>query len=96
MPFEKINTKEIINNKLNADKEFKENYDEIKTEYELIKKVVKARKEMGLTQKNLADKIGVKQQVISRFERERNIPNLNSFVKILNGLDLKILISEKK
>lgn len=43
---------------------------------------------MGLTQQKLADKIGVKQQIISRFEREKHVPNLSNFIKILEGLDL--------
>lgn len=67
MPFKKINTKEIVENKKDKDNEFKKHYNEIETEYVLIRKVVERRKELGLTQKKLADKIGVKQQVISRF-----------------------------
>lgn len=34
--------------------------------------IQKLRRKMGLTQKELGDKIGVSQQVISRIERERN------------------------
>lgn len=96
MPFKKINAKQMIKDKIKIDKEFKESYDEIKTEYALVRKIAETRKEMGLTQQKLADKIGVKQQVISRFENERHTPNLSNFIKILNGLDLEISIDKKK
>ncbi|WP_053954660.1 helix-turn-helix transcriptional regulator [Inediibacterium massiliense] len=96
MPFKKINAQEIVKDKIEKDQEFKAAYEEISEEYKLIREVVKARKEMGLTQQNLADKIGVKQQVISRFENERHIPTLDNFLKILHGLDLEISICKKK
>ncbi|WP_283409310.1 helix-turn-helix transcriptional regulator [Anoxynatronum buryatiense] len=49
-----------------------------------------------MTQKELARKIGVSQQVISRFENEKHVPKLDNFLKILNGLDLEISIRKKQ
>jgi len=88
MPFEKINAQKIIKDKINDDKRFEEAYRETEQVYGLIREVVKARKEKGLTQKELADMIGVKQQVISRFECERHIPTLDNFLSILKGVGL--------
>ncbi len=95
MPFKKIDAKEIIKEKINNDKGFEDAYNEIKSEYALIREVVKRRKELGLTQKSLAEKIGVQQQVISRFEREKHIPTLDNFLKMLKALDLEISIKKK-
>ena len=64
-------------------------------EYSLIEQAIIARKKQGLTQKELADKIGVKQQVISRFENEKKVPTLDNFVNILEGLDLDLVIKNK-
>ena len=50
---------------------------------------------MGLTQENLAKKIGVKQQVISRFEQEKHIPTLDSFIRILDGIGLELVLQKK-
>jgi transcriptional regulator with XRE-family HTH domain len=58
--------------------------------------VVKARKEQGLTQQELADMVGVKQQVISRFEREKHIPTLDNFLKILDGVGLELKLEKKQ
>lgn len=96
MPFKRIDAKKMVNEKIKADQEFAKAYEEIKKEYSLIEQVANARKEMGLTQQELADKVGVSQQVISRFENEKHAPTLDSFLKILEGLDLEITINKKK
>ncbi len=88
MPFEKINAQQIIKGKLKSDKQFEEAYRETEQAYGLIREVVKARKEKGLTQKELAEMLGVKQQVISRFECERHVPTLDNFLSILKGVGL--------
>jgi|GEM_PF-394176 len=95
MPFHKIDTQMIIEEKCKNDAEFKEAYNTVKKEYSIIREVVKARKELGLTQENLAKKIGVKQQVISRFEQEKHIPTLDSFIRILDGIGLEIVLQKK-
>jgi DNA-binding XRE family transcriptional regulator len=96
MPFKKIDTQKIVDEKKQSDPLFAEAYDEVKQEYELIRKVVNVRKERNLTQQELAEKVGVKQQVISRLEREKHIPTLTGFIKILNGLDLELSVVEKQ
>ena len=95
MTFKKINVEKIINEKVNNDNKFEKQYKIVEKEYSLIEQVIMARKEQGLTQKELADKIGVKQQVISRFENEKNVPTLDNFVNILEGLDLDLVIKNK-
>lgn len=96
MPFKKIDVKKTVNEKIGADKEFAKAYEEIKREYSLIEQISNTRKEKGLTQQQLADKVGVSQQVISRFENEKHAPTLDSFLKILDGLDLEITIDKKE
>ena len=95
MPFKQINAKRVIGDKMRQDSEFEREYHKIKEEYFLIDQVKKARQASGMTQKELARKVGVSQQVISRFENEKHIPKLDNFLKILNGLDLEISIRKK-
>ncbi|WP_165608369.1 helix-turn-helix domain-containing protein [Desulfoscipio geothermicus] len=52
--------------------------------------------ELGLTQENLAKKIGVKQQVISRFEQEKHTPTLDNFIRILDGIGLELVLQKKR
>lgn len=94
MPFKKMNIKETIEEK-RKDPEFDLHYLEVQREYELIRQVVEARKELGLTQKSLADTVGISQQEISRFENERHIPKLSSFIKIIEALGLELRLEKK-
>lgn len=45
------------------------------------------RKVAGLTQKQLADKMGIKQQQLSRWERNQIEPTVSSIVAIAKALD---------
>ncbi len=94
MPFRKINAKEILDKK-RSDSEFNEIYIEVEQEYELIRQVVDARKKLGLTQKSLANKVGVSQQDISRFENEKHIPKLSSFLRIIEAVGLEMKLETK-
>jgi len=64
------------------DSQFKTEYDKLQPEFALIETVLKARKEKGLTQKEIAEKIGTKQSVISRLEKGGANPTV-AFLKRL-------------
>ena len=95
MPFKKIDVRNTIND-LRKDNEFNEAYIEVEKEYELIRQVVETRKQIGMTQELLAQKVGISQQEISRFEREKHIPKLSSFIRILDALGLEMKIEKKE
>ncbi|MBI4099590.1 helix-turn-helix transcriptional regulator [Candidatus Microgenomates bacterium] len=60
----------------------KAEYDKLQPEFAVIRAVIDARMKKGLTQKQLAGKIGTKQSVISRLESGRGNPSL-AFLKRL-------------
>ena len=95
MPLKKNDAQAIVNEK-RKDKEFNDLYQEVEKEYELIRQVVEARKAQGLTQKSLANLVGVSQQEISRLECKKHIPNLSSFIKILEAVGLEIKLEKKE
>lgn len=66
------------------DPHFRTEYDKLQPEFALIEAVLKARKEKGLTQKEIAEKVGTKQSVISRLEKGKANPTV-SFLKKLAG-----------
>lgn len=55
-----------------------------------VSRIVAHRKTMGITQQALADKIGVKQSVIGRFERMGRMPTLEFLYKVAEGLNMQI------
>ena len=81
--------------KLLKDKETKQAYDELAPEFAVVEMIIKKRLEQGITQSELARKIGTKQPVISRLERGDFSPSLRFLQKLTKalGADLKISIS---
>jgi transcriptional regulator with XRE-family HTH domain len=61
-----------------------------------VKDEVKKRIEARISQRKIAERSGLKQQVISRIEKEGNSPTLRNFLKYLDAADLKIKIEKKK
>ena len=58
----------------------------------LIGEITKARKEQGLTQRELEALSGVKQPIIARIENGTTIPNLNTVLKVLAPLGKTLAI----
>lgn len=59
---------------------------------ELVFQIIKVRKSQNMTQKELAEKVGVSKNTISRIEMLSNQPSLKMILKICKvlGLTLKI------
>lgn len=62
-------------------------------EEELINEFIKLRKSLNVSQKELAELIGSKQQAISRVEKKEHCPSLKLFCSMVNvlGYELKIV-----
>lgn len=84
---------ENLKNELLKDPEIKAEYDSLEPEYELIKKIIKARTEINMTQKELAEKIGTKQSSIARLESGNYNPTIQFLQKVANALGKKLCIS---
>lgn len=57
---------------------------------QLGKKIQKRRKEIGLTQEELADKIGVSRQYMGFIEQARNVPSVEVLEKIARNLKISL------
>ena len=66
--------------------------EKINFEIELIGKVIEAREERGLSQRELAQISGVKQPAIARLESMKTTPQIDTLFKILNPLGYTISI----
>jgi len=90
MPFQKVNIPEVIKETLSTDAELKEMWESSRMEYAVLGDLIKIRKKKGLSQADLAEKSGYKQQVISRIENKENSPTLKTICSILSVLDYEI------
>ena len=82
-----------IKKQLLKDKIVRRAYKELGPEFELIKTVIKRRLSQGLSQNDLAMKIGTKQSAVARFESGTQNPTLAFLGKVAKALDANLHIS---
>ena len=62
----------------------------------LIGELIKARKEQGISQRELEELSGVRQPVIARMENGNTTPNLSTVLKVLAPLGKPLYIGDLK
>jgi len=72
------------------DSKIKSEYERLRPEFAVISAIIEARIKKGLTQKELAKKIGTKQSVISRFESGNANPSLSFLKRLAEALDTRL------
>lgn len=79
--------KELLSNP-----EFRKEYDALEGEYQALRAIIDARLETGLTQKELAERSGLKQSNISRIETGQSVPNVRTLSQLAKGFGKKLYI----
>lgn len=79
--------------RLLKDKEIREEYERLGPEFELVRLLIRKRLEKGLTQHELARKIGTKQSAIARLESGRYNPTVGVLRKVAAALNADLKIS---
>lgn len=77
------------------DKQFKKQYDEERELLEISLQLLNARKNLGLSQQELAKKAHVTQQQLSKIESGMNC-NLFTFLKVCQALKVKIDLTDNE
>ena len=74
------------------DPEIKKEYDALEPEFAIIKAIIDARAESGLTQKELSERTGIAQSDISKLENGNANPSIRTLKRLANamGKTLKI------
>ena len=71
---------------------FAAEYEALQPEYEAIRAVIGARIESHMTQKQLAEKTGIRQSNISRIENGTSSPTVETLARIAAGMGKKLKI----
>lgn len=58
--------------------------------YELINKIIQTRKAQKMSQKELAEKSGLKQPALARIESFKTLPSLTTLIKIAHSLNMVV------
>lgn len=80
-------------NKILKDKEVHKAYDELAPEFTIAEAIISKRLEKGLSQSELAKKVGTKQSAISRLESGNYNPSINFLEKVSKALSLHMVVT---
>lgn len=75
------------------DEEFVREWEEQSAERDVMRQIVEARMEQGLTQQELAERCGMKASNLCRLENGNGNPSVATLEKIARGLGKKLEIS---
>ena len=73
--------------------EYREAYDRLGTEFELVRAVIEARTGAGFTQAELAERMETTQSVVARLESGRVRPSTRTLEKIARATGTRLRIS---
>jgi predicted transcriptional regulator len=82
-------------NELMKDSAFKEAYDDLEPEYQIVRFIIERRNQKRMTQAELARKAGTRQSAIARLESGTYNPSLRFLKKVAKALDAQVKISLK-
>lgn len=80
-------------NKQLEDPDFRKEWDEMEPEYQIMKAMITARMETGITQQQLSEKTGINQSNLSRIENGNGNPSVSTLHRIASALGKKLSIS---
>lgn len=83
---------EDLEKELLADPAVKREFDKLAPRYALISQVIAARIKKGITQKDLAEKMGTKQSAIARLESGNSNPSISFLEKLARVLGYKLTV----
>ncbi len=72
----------------------KKTMDEIENLAAIVGAVIEKRNELGITQRELASLCGIPQSSVARIESFKTTPNLETLLKIMQPLGLRLTVSE--
>ncbi len=73
-----------------ANPEVKTEYDALEPEFDIIQAMIDVRKELHLTQKELAERTGITQADISRIENGTRNPSLEMLKRLAKGMGMQL------
>lgn len=72
--------------------DFQEEYEKLQPEFEVMKALIEARTKQNMTQKELAERSGIRQSNISRIEKGVSSPNISTLQKLAEGLGMNLQV----
>lgn len=75
-----------------SDPEFKQEWNALEPEFAIVQAMIDARKESGLTQKQLSERTGIAQADISKLESGNGNPSVKTLQRLAAGMGMRVKI----
>lgn len=72
------------------DEEFRKEYEALQPEHAVMQAMIDARKQSGLTQKELSERTGIAQGDISKLERGSANPSIRTLQRLAAGMGMRL------
>ncbi len=76
-----------------VDSQAKNDIEEMEELASIVGAIIEKRNELGLSQRQLAEICGIPQSSVARIETLKTTPNLDTLIKIMQPLGLKLTVS---
>jgi ribosome-binding protein aMBF1 (putative translation factor) len=83
---------QTLHQKWLQDPEYKAEYDALEDEFALAAQLIHARSARGLTQAQVAQRMGSRQSVIARLEASKGLPNIKTLHRYAQAVGYKLNI----
>lgn len=74
------------------DEDFRQEYENLQPEFDVIRAMIEARISKNLTQKQLAERTGINQADISKLENGTRNPSIKLLKRLSEGMDMALKI----
>lgn len=74
------------------DPDFKKEYDSLEPEFTIVQAIINARKNSGMSQKELSEATGITQADISRLENGSANPSLRTLERLASGMGMRLKV----
>jgi ribosome-binding protein aMBF1 (putative translation factor) len=81
---------EVIKAELLSDPEVKREYDALEQEFAIASELIRARARAGLSQAELAERMGTSQSAIARLESGRTLPSAKTLIRFAEATGSKV------
>ena len=81
--------REFLNEQL-QDPEFRKEWDVLEPEFTIVQALMEARKNVGMTQKQLSERTGISQSDISKLENGDGNPSLKTLKRLASAMNMNL------
>jgi DNA-binding XRE family transcriptional regulator len=88
--------RQYIDEQIKRDPRFAKDLEEAKIQVRIAVMIARLREERGLSQRDLAKIVGIKQPQIARLEKGDHLPTLETLLRLADALSARVIIGPKQ